>query len=236
MNHEPEKPTPASIVSEALSRGQNALSEFEAKRLLATYGVPVTREQLAHDAGQAVAIARQMGGPVALKACGAGVLHKTEAGLVRLNLATDAQVAKAHEELVAATGSRLDGILVQEMVAGFREVVAGMVRDAQFGPCVMLGYGGVFTEALDDAVMRMAPVNETDVAQMIEELRCKAIFGPWRGQAPAEITALTAVLTGLSRIGLEEGHVAEIDVNPLIITASGSIVAVDALVVLQKGN
>lgn len=236
MNFETEKPTPASIVSEALSRGQNALSEFDAKRLLAAYGVPVTREDLATSADQAVAIARQMGTAVALKACGANLLHKTEAGLVRLNLATADQVAAAYDELVAAAGAGLEGILVQQMVAGQREVVAGMVRDGQFGPCVMLGVGGVFTEAIDDAVMRMAPVTAKDVDQMIADLRAKAILGPWRGQAPADVAALTNVLIGLGRIGLEHEQVAEIDVNPLIIAADGSIVAVDALVVLRKGN
>jgi succinyl-CoA synthetase beta subunit len=224
------------VLTDALARGQGALSEYDAKRLLSGYGVPVTREALARDARQAVAIARQIGGPVALKACGAELLHKTEAGLVKLNLSADAQVTAAFEELSSRAGGSIEGILVQEMVAGQREVVAGLVRDAQFGPCVMLGLGGVFTEALDDAAMRMAPVDQADVAQMIGDLRCKAIFGPWRGQAPVDIKALAAVLAGLSRIGLEHGPVAEIDLNPLIITAAGSIVAVDALVVLQKGS
>jgi succinyl-CoA synthetase beta subunit len=156
--------------------------------------------------------------------------------LVKLNLTADAQVAAAFEELSSRAGGGIEGILVQEMVSGQREVVAGLVRDAQFGPCVMLGLGGVFTEALDDAAMRMAPVDEAEVARMIGDLRGKAIFGDWRGQVRADLKALTAVLAGLSRIGLEHGPVAEIDINPLIITAAGSIVAVDALVVLQKGS
>lgn len=224
------------MLADALGRGQGALSEYEAKRLLSGYGVPVTREGLARDAAEAVAIARRIGGPVALKACGAGLLHKTEAGLVRLNLTAEAQVAAAYAELAARAGGNHEGILVQEMVAGPREVVAGLVRDAQFGPCVMLGLGGVFIEALDDAVMRMAPVDEADVAQMVGDLRCKAIFGPWRRQAPADLKALAAVMAGLSRIGLKHRTVSEIDINPLVVTAAGSIVAVDALVVLEKGS
>jgi succinyl-CoA synthetase beta subunit len=236
VNRKENRAGAARVLTDALEKGQGTLSEFDAKRLLSGYGVPVTREALAKDAVQAVAIARQIGGPVAMKACGAEWIHKTEAGLVRLNLSADAQVAAAFEELSSRAGGRLEGILVQEMVAGERELVAGLVRDAQFGPCVMLGLGGVLTEALDDAVMRMAPVDEADVARMIGELRCQAIFGPWRGQAPADVKALAAVLAGLSRIGLEHGPVAEIDVNPLIITAAGSLVAVDAFVVLQKGS
>lgn len=236
MNRNVDGGGAARVLTDALARGQGALSEYDAKRLLSGYGVPVTREALVRDAGQAVAFARRIGGPVALKAGGAELLHKTEAGLVKLNLTGDAQVAAAFEELSSRAGGGFEGILVQEMVAGQREVVAGLVRDAQFGPCVMLGLGGVFTEAIDDAAMRMAPVDEADVAQMIGDLRGKAIFGAWRGQAPADLKALAAVLAGLSRIGLEHGPVAEIDINPLIITAAGSIVAVDALVVLQKGS
>lgn len=236
MNQEINMPAPGKILAEAIDRGQSALSEFQSKRLLACYGVPVTREALAKDAGQAMEIARRIGGPVALKACSALLMHKSERGLVMLNLKSDDEVGRAYEKLASAAGFELEGVLVQEMVDGQRELMAGLMRDSQFGPCVMLGLGGVLTEAMDDAVMRMAPVNENDVAGMMAGLRCKDILGAFRGQSPADALTLVAVLTGLGRIGLEHESVAEIDINPLVISPKGRIVAVDALVVLKKGK
>lgn len=145
-----------SIIEQGLARGQGALSEYWSKKVLAAAGVPVTREELAGDADQAVALAGEIGFPVALKACSWRLMHKSEAGAVALNL-TGADAVRAAYERVAGAADELEGVLVQEMVAGSRELVAGLIRDPQFGACVMVGLGGVLTEVLQDTAFRVAP-------------------------------------------------------------------------------
>ncbi|ADK84480.1 ATP-grasp domain protein [Desulfarculus baarsii DSM 2075] len=221
------------LIKSASDSGQAALSEYDSKKVLAAYGVPVTREILAGSADEAIAAAQVLGGPVALKACSAKLLHKTERGAVRLGLRQPADIARAFAELMALEPD-LDGVLVQEMVSGARELVMGLKRDAQFGPCVMLGLGGVLTEILADTAFRAAPIDAIEARDMCDQLRGKAMLGAFRGQAPADMDALCAALVGLGRIGLDLPAVSEIDVNPLIIDANGRLAAVDALVVLGR--
>jgi acetyl-CoA synthetase (ADP-forming) len=127
----------------------------------------------------------------------------------------------------------MDGALVSVMVAGRRELVAGLVRDPQFGPCVMAGLGGVLTEAFADVGFRMAPVDRLEAMDLIDGLACRRMLDPVRGLAAADTDALADVLVALSRVGLDHDQVAEIDVNPLIVKPDGGVVAVDALVLLK---
>jgi acetyl-CoA synthetase (ADP-forming) len=119
------------------------------------------------------------------------------------------------------------------MVAAKRELMAGMTRDPQFGPCVMFGLGGIFTEALDDVVFRMAPLSAGDAAHMMDDIRAKALLGAVRGMPPVDRDALADILVNLGRIGMDNEAVKEIDINPILI-ADGKPVAVDALVVLNR--
>ena len=221
-------------IQAAVARGQRALNEHASKQLLAGYGIPVTREEMAATAAEAVAAAGRIGFPVALKACAADLLHKSEAGAVVLHLNDPEAVRRAVENLLAAAPVPLDGLLVQQMVAGTREIVVGLSREAQFGPCVMLGLGGVMAEVLDDTVFRAAPIDPIEADDMIDELRFRALLGAFRGQRPADREAIGCIITAVGRIGLEHEAVAEIDINPLIVTPEGAVVAVDALVVLTE--
>lgn len=225
------------IISQALDRGQTALSEHDSKLLLEKYGVPVTPEKLASSAEEAVACAVGFGYPVVLKACGSEISHKTERNLVVVGARSEVDVREAFGTITSnLEGEPSEGILVQGMVKGERELVIGLIRDPQFGPCVMFGLGGIFTEILKDTSFRVAPITGADAMQMMEDIRAKDILGPVRGMAPADRDTLAVALVGLGTIGMEQDNVAEIDVNPLIIGADGAPVAVDALVILRKSG
>jgi acyl-CoA synthetase (NDP forming) len=224
----------AELVRRAKERGKTALTEAESKEVLRHYGVPVVGEALASIPQEAAAKAAGIGFPVVLKGLGAKLTHKTERGLVRLNLKDRDEVLAAAEAVAASAGADLEGFLVQPMLPGRREFVAGLFHDVQFGPVVMFGLGGVFTEALDDVVFRLAPLDEKDAGEMIEELRSAKHLGPFRGEKSADREALARVLVGLSRLSLEMPDITEIDINPLLVGPDGRVTAVDALVILGE--
>ena len=221
------------IIEAALANGQKALTEYQSKQLLAGYGIPVTRELLVKDANAAVDAAAGIGFPVALKGSSPELMHKSDAGCVALGLQTPEALRLAFARITENAAAVIEGMLVQEMVAGQREIVVGLSRDPQFGPCVMLGIGGVFTEIIKDTVFRAAPIDEIEAMDMIGELKSRAMLDAFRGQQPADLAAICRTLIAVGRIGLEMPAVAEIDINPLIITPEGVVVAVDALVVLS---
>jgi acetate---CoA ligase (ADP-forming) subunit beta len=210
------------------------LSEYDSKRLLASAGVPVLDERLADGADDAVAAAREIspsGAAVVLKLCGAGVAHKTERGLVRLGLRGDDEVREAAEALLAAARPEdlADGVLVAPMVPGSRELIAGVQRDPQFGPCVMVGLGGVLAEALGDVTFRLAPVERVDAEEMLDDLAGQAVLGAARGEPPVDRAAVVDVVLALSRVAEANADIVSVDVNPLVVV-DGKPVAVDALV------
>jgi acetyl-CoA synthetase (ADP-forming) len=207
-----------------------ALSEHESKKLLARYGIPVATEELAVSLDDVLEAARRIGFPVVLKACGSGLAHKTELGVVELNVGDDGAVREAYQRIAERAPGKLDGILVQEMVRGNRELICGLTRDEQFGPCVMFGLGGVFVEAVRDVVFRVAPIEIRDALEMMDELKGRKLLGDFRGEKAVDREALGQILIDLGRIGIEEAEVLSVDINPLIVR-DGMPVAVDALVV-----
>ena len=217
-------------IQEAIAKGQAALTEHAAKQFLAGYGIPVPRETLARDPDAAVAAAARLGFPVVLKASGTTVQHKTEVGGVALNLRGAEDVRREGRRLAALPGC--DGLLVAEMVRGSRELVCGLIRDPQLGPCVMFGLGGILTEVLADAVFRLAPLSRLEALEMLQEIRAAKLLGAFRGEAPANPEALAAILVALGKIGERHPEIREIDLNPIIIRSDGSPVAVDALIAL----
>ena len=222
------------LIRSGLNKSQKALSEYESKQLLGLYGIPVTREKLSHSADEAVLLAKDLGFPVALKACSAELMHKSDRGGIELNLRSEGDVREAYRRIIQGIELELDGVLVQEMVPGQRELVVGLNRDSQFGPCVMLGIGGIMTEVFQDTVFRMAPFDMIEAKDMAEELRFKAILGAFRGQKPVDMDVLCRTLIAVGQIGLELEAVSELDINPMIMTPEGRVVAADALVVLKR--
>jgi acetyl-CoA synthetase (ADP-forming) len=220
------------LIEEAVEAGKTALNENEAKRFLAGFGVPVSRETLVPDADGAAKAALEIGYPVVLKAAGEKLQHKTEVGGIALNLKSEGEVREQAKRLLAIPGC--EALLVQEMVKGDRELVCGLTRDVQFGPCVMFGLGGIFTELIDDVVFRVAPVTKAEALVMMDDIRMAKVLKPFRGQPAVDREALATIIVALGKIGCECGNVREIDMNPIKIRPDGSPVAVDALVALQK--
>ncbi len=210
------------------------LSELESKRILANHGAPVVRETVARTADEAVDAAEKEGWPVVLKGFGAALTHKTERNLVHLNLKDAPSVRRAAHLIEASGGDDLEGFLIQPLVEGSREFAAGMFRDEIFGPVVMFGVGGIMTEVFADASFRLAPLTETDAADMLDEIRSRALLDDFRGERSADRNALIQTLMGLSRIGLECPDIAEADINPLKVAPDGKVRAVDGLVITQK--
>jgi succinyl-CoA synthetase beta subunit len=207
------------------------LSEADSKRLLTTHGVRFPGEHEVADPDAAVDAARAIGFPVALKLGGAGIAHKTERGLVRLGVADDAAVAEAAAELLAAARPE-DGavhLLVAPMLRGSRELIAGLHHDEQFGMTVMLGIGGVLTEALADVAFRLVPITGVDAHEMIDDLATQRLLGEVRGEPPVDREALAAVLVALSTAAEADASIVGADLNPLIVV-DGQPVPVDALV------
>jgi len=219
------------IIKQALAKGQKTLSEYESRLIIESAGVFVAAAALTKTKEQAIQEAEAMGYPVAMKGCSAELSHKTEAGMVALNITDSNQVAQVFDELISKA-KNLDGILVEKMVRGSREFVIGLSRDPSFGPCVMFGLGGIFTEALKDVTFRVAPLTREDALEMIDEIKTKKLLGEFRGSPAVDRESLAKALVGVGDLGIKYDSIAEIDINPLIICGDKPV-AVDALVVLK---
>lgn len=221
-----------------MSTAHRTLSETASKALLSPYGLPVAPEKVVHTPAEALAAAEEIGIPVVAKLCGDAIAHKTERGLVRLRLSDGAAAAVAAEELLAAARPE-DGevsVLIAPMIRGNRELILGMVRDAQFGPTVMIGVGGILAEAVADVVFRPAPLDVVTATEMLGDLATAALLGPFRGEAAVDTVVLVNLLVGLGRLAVEHPEVMSVDINPLIITPEGAPIAVDALVEIASDD
>ena len=208
------------------------LSESASKTLLREAGVPMADEREVATAELAALAATEIGFPVVAKLCGDAIAHKTERGLVRLKLGSAQAVNDAAADLLAAARPE-DGpvtVLVAPMVQGNRELIAGVVRDPQFGASVMLGIGGILAEAIADVVFRPAPLDRVTAHEMVADLATQILLGEFRGEAAVDREKLVDVLVGLGKLASERSDIASIDVNPLIVRSDGVPIAVDALV------
>ncbi|MBW2236124.1 MAG: acetate--CoA ligase family protein, partial [Deltaproteobacteria bacterium] len=213
----------------------STLSEHASKALLAEHGVPLAREADAADPTGAVRAAESIGFPVAVKLSGDGIAHKTERGLVRLGLGDADAVRAAAGELLAEARPE-DGdvrLLVAEMVGGARELIAGVARDPQFGACVLLGLGGILTEAVGDAVFAVAPISRVEALAMLDGLGAQRLLGAFRGEPAVDREAVADLLVSLGSLAAARPDIVSVDLNPLIVHR-GRPVAVDALVELGE--
>jgi acetate---CoA ligase (ADP-forming) len=208
------------------------LDEHRSKQILAAMDVPVVQERLAATAQEALFTAESFGFPVVLKGISPGMIHKTEAGLVQLNISSPHQVKTVFAELL----DRMQGkgkVLVQAQVAGGLELIVGLIRDPQFGPCVMFGLGGVLAELLGDRVFAAAPITHADALALISRLKNQKLLNGFRGAKPLDRGALADVLVRISALGVNFSRVMEVDINPLIVV-DGRPVAVDAAIILKE--
>jgi acetyltransferase len=220
---------------------RQTLSEHESKRLVSAWGVTVTREDIAASSQDAVAAARTLGYPVALKLDSPEFPHKTEAGVIRLGLNDDGSVREAYDELMSIANRSLgdstaiNGVLVQEMVSHAVEVIVGVSYDSQLGPVLMFGLGGVMVEVYQDTAFRLCPISRSEAVEMIQEVKGSKLLQGFRGRPPADVGALAETLVQVSHLAVQlEGELAELDVNPLMVLPSGQgVKAADALAVFQ---
>jgi len=230
-------------IKSRLSSAPKTLTEHESKRLLSLYGIPVTREAIAQSPEEAVRIANQIGYPVALKVVSPQITHKTDVGAIRLDVSSNAELVTAYHEVIANSRrydpeADIDGVLVQEMLKGAREVIIGISRDPQFGPSIVFGLGGVAVEVLEDICLRVTPITATDAHEMIREVKASRMLEAFRGRPEADTIGIVDTLLRVSKLAkdLEEAVVA-IDINPLMVFDKGEGVKVaDALVVLADSK
>jgi len=224
------------VLAQARAGGRTKLSDLEVLEVLAAYGIPTAPARVAHDPDDAARAATEIGYPVVLKVVSPQIIHKTEVGGVRTDLGTGLEVKSAYVEMVngvsrAAPQATIDGVLVQKMVAGGRETIAGVSRERAFGPLVMFGLGGIYVEALRDIVFRIAPIGPLDAHDMLKGIRSVAILDGIRGAPPVDFAALGEVLQRVAQLAIDFEAIAELDINPLLAFPQGAI-AVDARILL----
>jgi acyl-CoA synthetase (NDP forming) len=233
--------TPAGLrqeVGSALAAAGPVLTEAEAKALLARYGVPRPPEALVTNADEAAAAAARIGGPVALKVQSPDITHKTEAGAVALDVSGDMAVRETHQRVAAAAeaahpGAAINGVLVQAMASPGHEMILGIIRHPDFGPMLMVGFGGIHVEVLRDVVFSPVPIGRDEALSLLGELKGAALLDGARGAAPADRAALAELIATLSRFGADHADlIEEIDLNPVIVHPEGQgLTVVDALIV-----
>jgi acetyltransferase len=227
-------PSPPDIPEDHLliaQRETGVLDEHRAKQILARAGIPCVMEALAASPEEAVDQATAMGFPIVMKGLSPGQVHKTEENLVRLNIQGVDQARTEFSSLQSAIG-KSGNILVQKQVEGGLELIAGLLRDPQFGPCVMCGLGGVMAEALNDNAFAVAPLSMTEALALIERLKTRKLLNGFRGNPPLDRKVFAEVLVRLGELGRANARIREIDINPLIIS-NGRPVAVDATIILD---
>lgn len=226
------------IIDNVLKNGRTVLTEVESKQLVAEAGIPVIETKLAKTKAEAISISKKMGFPVVLKIVSPDIIHKSDIGGVKLGLANATRVGKAYTEIMAAAKKAnkkadIQGISVQKMARPGVEVIMGMSKDAQFGPVLMFGLGGVFVEVLKDVAFRIVPLNKRDASQMIREIKGYPLLEGYRGQEPANINVLEDLLLKLSDFVDKNPKIKEMDLNPIFAYKDRAL-AVDARVILES--
>jgi len=225
------------ILRQAIEENRTNLTEIESKELIEGTGIPVVEAKLARTKEEAVSLSKKMGFPVALKIVSSDVVHKSDSGGVKLGLANTAQVGKAYGEILSAIKkhhpkAKIEGISVQKMANPGVEVIIGMTKDAQFGPVLMFGLGGILVEVLKDVSFRIVPLTKRDAREMIREIKGYPLLEGYRGQEPADIPFLEAMILKVSDFIDKNPEIKELDLNPVFAYKNGAV-AVDARVILE---
>ena len=228
------------IIDKARSEGRTVLTEVESKEFLKPAGINIIDTKLATSKEEAISISRQLGFPVVLKIASPDIVHKSDAGGVKLGLKTANQVGKAYDQILPAIRqkypqARLHGVAVQKMARPGVEVIIGMSKDAQFGPVLMFGLGGILVEVLKDVSFRIVPLSRRDAAEMLREIKGYPLLEGYRGREAVDISYLEELLLKVSSFVEQNPGVRELDLNPIFAYSDGAI-AVDARVILEEGK
>jgi len=230
--------TQREIIGRARSEGRNVLTEIEAKELLKQAGVSVVDTKLVTSGEEAISISQQFGFPVVLKIASPDVVHKSDAGGVKLGLKTSKQVGKAYDDILKAIKkqypeARIQGVAVQKMARPGVEVIIGVSKDAQFGPVIMFGLGGILVEILKDVSFRIVPLTQRDAREMIREIKGYPLLEGYRGQEPVDVANLEGLVLKVSNFVEQNPEVEELDLNPVFAYSDGAV-AVDARIILGE--
>ena len=230
--------TGCEIIDKARSEGRNVLTEIEAKELLMEAGISVVDTKLATSKEEVISISQQLGFPVVLKIASPDVVHKSDAGGVKLDLKTAKQAGKAYDDILKAIKkqypeAKIQGVSVQKMARPGVEVIIGMSKDAQFGPVLMFGLGGILVEILKDVSFRIVPLTKRDAKEMIREIKGYPLLEGYRGQEPVDVNNLEELVLKVSNFVEQTPEVDELDLNPIFAYSDGAV-AVDARVILEE--
>ena len=220
-----------------VSNQPRLLTEVESKGLLTQWGIPVIETRLARSKKEAISLSKEMGFPVVMKISSPDIVHKSDAGGVKLGLDNATQVGKAYTEMMSSMKEKypraqIQGVSVQKMAPSGVEVIVGMSKDAQFGPVLMFGLGGVLVEVLKDVSFRIVPLTRRDASEMIKEIKGYPILQGYRGAEPADIGALEELIVKVSEFVEQNPQIKEIDLNP-IFAYKDKAIAVDARIILE---
>jgi len=230
--------SPHSIIEKATRGSRTLLNEIESKALLSEAGIPVVETKLATSKQEAITISKKLGFPVALKIVSPEITHKSDVGGVKLGLKTSKQVEVGYGKILSAIKQKyphavIDGVSVQKMARPGTEVIIGMTKDAQFGPVLMFGLGGILVELMKDVSFRIVPLEKEDAREMIREIKSYPILEGFRGMEPVDVSILEGILLKLSRFVDENPEIKELDLNPIFAYRDGAVAA-DARVILEK--
>jgi acyl-CoA synthetase (NDP forming) len=226
-----------SIIGEVRRASRTLLTEIESKALLSEVGIPTVETKLAASKEEAIGISKKLGFPVALKIVSSDITHKSDVGGVKLGLKTSKQVKEAYDEIISSVQHKfpkaiIDGVSVQKMARPGTEVIIGMTKDAQFGPVLMFGLGGILVELLKDVSFRIVPLEREDAQEMIREIKGYPLLEGYRGSEPVDVSILEEILLKVSRFVDNNPEIRELDLNPIFAYKDGAV-AVDARVILE---
>jgi 4-hydroxybutyryl-CoA synthetase (ADP-forming) len=214
------------VLNNVIKQGRGNLLEEEGYEVLKAYGFPVPKSILTRDENECVKAAQEIGYPVVMKIASPDIIHKSDAGGVKVNLANEQEVRNAYKSIMASaknykSDAKILGVLVQELVRGGKETIIGAKQDPKFGPLVMFGMGGIYVEVLKDVMFRLAPIGQWDARDMIESIKTSKLLKGVRGEKPSDVNALVDCLLRLSQLVTDFPEIAEFDMNPLLVLEEG---------------
>lgn len=237
-----EKKKVAEILNSTRKEGRRELMELESKRVLAAWGVPVNRTELARDISEAVKFAREVRYPIVLKIASPDIIHKSEAKGVKVGLSSELELRQSFGDLIDNAraykpDAKILGVTIQEYLPPAREVIVGALQDPSFGATVMFGLGGVWVEVLDDISFRLAPLSAEDAREMIQEIKGYPVLASIRGTPPADVGALVDIIQKVGQLAHEFSEIAEMDLNPIFTfdDGKGAVVADARIILVESG-
>ncbi len=232
----------AEILNSTRKEGRRELMELESKRVLAAWGVPVNRTELARDISEAVKVAREVRYPIVLKIASPDIIHKSEAKGVKVGLSSELELRQSFGDLIDNAraykpDAKILGVTIQEYLPPAREVIVGALQDPSFGATVMFGLGGVWVEVLEDISFRLAPLSAEDAREMIQEIKGYSVLAGIRGTPPADVGALVDIIQKVGQLAHEFSEIAEMDLNPIFTfdDGKGAVVADARIILVESG-